>query len=159
MQFAHAHHGVHALGGGIGQGIAMGIGAALVDGEAKTIGLVGDGGAQLGISELITSVEEDANIVYILMNDKAYGVIQNIQDNLYDGRRHYSALKTPDFALLCQSVGMTHAVVDDVAGFADALDAALATSGPIVLEVDMLAIGPFAEPFGGPPAGAAGRGK
>ena len=159
VQIAQPSHGVHALGGGIGQGIAMGIGAALVKGESKTIGLVGDGGAQLGISELITAVEEEANIVYILMNDKAYGVIQNIQDDQYGGRRHYSALKTPNFKLLCRSFDMLHMAVDDVEKFAAVLDDALAKSGPVVLEVDMLAIGPFAEPFGGPPAGAAGRGN
>jgi acetolactate synthase-1/2/3 large subunit len=32
----------------------------------------------------------------------------------------------------------------------------LAASGPQMIEVDMIAIGPFAESFAGPPAGAAG---
>lgn len=157
VQIAEPHHGVHALGGGIGQGLAMGIGAGLVAGEARVIGLVGDGGAQLGLAELITAVEEKAEIVYILMNDEAYGVIENIQDAQYDGRRVYSALKTPDFAALCAAVGMIHTRLDDVADFEGALDGALAQSGPVVIEVDMKAIGPFGEAFGGPPAGAAGR--
>ncbi|MDQ0315370.1 thiamine pyrophosphate-binding protein [Amorphus orientalis] len=150
--------GVHAAGGGIGQGIAMGIGAALGSPDAKAVTLVGDGGAMLGISELITAVEENANLVYVLMNDTAYGVIQNIQDAQYDGRRHYSALKTPNFQKLCDAVDMPYARVDRIDDFADAFDAALKTEGPIVLEVDMVAIGPFAEAFAGPPAGAAGKG-
>ena len=33
---------------------------------------------------------------------------------------------------------------------------ALAERGPQLVEVDMTAIGPFAESFAGPPAGAAG---
>jgi acetolactate synthase-1/2/3 large subunit len=42
-----------------------------------------------------------------------------------------------------------------VEDFAPALDRALAASGPQLVEVDMVAIGPFAEAFAGPPAGAA----
>ncbi|MCB1418042.1 MAG: thiamine pyrophosphate-binding protein [Notoacmeibacter sp.] len=158
VQFADPHHGVHALGGGIGQGIAMGIGAGLVKDAAKAVVLVGDGGAQLGIAELITAVEEQANLVYVLMNDKAYGVIKNIQDAQYGSRHHYSALRTPDFALLCQAVGLDHVRISHEGAFADALDAALKADGPVMIEVDMCAIGPFAQAFAGPPAGAAGKG-
>ncbi|MEX0346575.1 MAG: thiamine pyrophosphate-binding protein [Rhizobiaceae bacterium] len=156
VQIDQPHHGVHALGGGIGQGIAMGIGAGLVDGEAKSIVLVGDGGAQLGQAELITAVEEKANLVFVLMNDQAYGVIKNIQDAQYEGRRVYSALATPDFELLCRSVGLPHIKVSSETSFAGSLDEAIATEGPVMVEVDMCAIGPFAQPFAGPPAGAAG---
>lgn len=149
--------GVHALGGGIGQGLAMGVGAGLVPGAAKAVVLVGDGGAQLGIAELISAVEENANLVYVLMNDKAYGVIRNIQDAQYEGRHHYSALRTPDFASLCAAVGLPHRVVAHESAFAETLDAALAQDGPVLVEVDMTEIGPFAQPFAGPPAGAAGE--
>ena len=159
VQIAEPHLGVHALGGGIGQGIAMGIGAGLVRGEAKSVVLLGDGGAQLGMAELITAVEEKANLVYVLMNDQAYGVIKNIQDAQYEGRHHYSALATPDFSLLCQSVGMPHSKISDEADFGERLDEALAADGPVMIEVDMCAIGPFAQPFAGPPAGAAGGAK
>lgn len=156
VQIAAPHLGVHALGGGIGQGFAMAIGAALAGEKAKTIALVGDGGAMLGLSELITAVEEKAPLVFVLMNDKAYGVIRNIQDAQYGGRHHYSTLRTPDFDVLCASIGLSHARVRVVEEFSGALDRALAQSGPTLLEVDMTAIGPFAEAFGGPPAGAAG---
>lgn len=150
------HLGVHALGGGIGQGIAMAIGAALAGEPAKTIALLGDGGAQLMIGELATAVEMDADIVFVLMNDQGYGVIRNIQDAQYGGRHAYSNILTPDFALTCQSVGLPHERIGDAAAFAAALDRALANRGPRMIEVDMVAIGPFAESFAGPPAGAAG---
>ncbi len=83
VRLAASHLGVHALGGGIGQGIAMGIGAALAGVAAKTITLIGDGGAQLMLGELATAVEEQANVVFVLMNDRGYGVIRNIQDAQY----------------------------------------------------------------------------
>ncbi len=157
VQIAEPRLGVHALGGGIGQGIAMGIGAALASDGPKAVTLVGDGGAMLGIAELITAVQEEAPLVYVLMNDSAYGVIQNIQDAQYEGRRHYSALNTPCFETLCASVGMPHMKVAAIEDFEAHFDAAVARPGPVVLEVDMTAIGPFARAFAGPPAGAAGK--
>ena len=159
VQIAAPNLGVHALGGGIGQGIAMAIGAAVASPDARTIALVGDGGSQLGIAELITAVDEELSITYLLMNDAAYGVIQNIQDAQYNGRRHYSKLKTPDFGLLCQSIGMTHLKVTNIETFADAFDRSLEQNGPVIVEVDMTAVGPFAELFVGPPAGSAGQSK
>lgn len=156
VQVAAPNLGVHALGGGIGQGIAMAIGAATASKDARTIALVGDGGAQLGIAELITAVDEDLPITFILMNDAAYGVIENIQDAQYEGRRHFSKLKTPDFGMLCKAIDMTHTKVERIEDFPATMDASLDQTGPLMIEIDMISIGPFAESFAGPPAGAAG---
>jgi acetolactate synthase-1/2/3 large subunit len=90
------------------------------------------------------------------MNDQAYGVISNIQDAQYEGRRVYCRLTTPDFALFARSIGMAHECVTRAEDFAPTLDRALASEGPRMIEIDMLKIGPFAVAFGGPPAGAAG---
>ncbi len=149
--------GVHALGGGIGQGIAMGIGAAAARVAAKTIALLGDGGAQLMLGELATAVESRANVIYVMMNDRGYGVIRNIQDAQYQGRRMYADILTPDFALICRAVGLPHTRIARIEDFEPALDCAIAAVGPQMIEIDMTAIGPFGQKFAGPPAGAAGQ--
>jgi acetolactate synthase I/II/III large subunit len=156
VRIAAPHLGVHALGGGIGQGIAMAVGAAMAGEAAKTIALLGDGGSQLMIGELATAVEVQAAVVFILMNDRGYGVIRNIQDAQYGGRHVFSNILTPDFSLICKAVGLPHARVGSADAFAPALDHALAAPGPRLVEVDMPAIGTFAQSFAGPPAGAAG---
>jgi acetolactate synthase-1/2/3 large subunit len=156
VHLASPHLGVHALGGGIGQGVAMAIGAALAGTPAKTIALIGDGGAMVNLGELATAVDAQANVVFVLMNDRGYGVIRNIQDAQFGGRRYYADLHTPDFGLLAAALGLPHQRVSRIAEFERALDHALAASGPQLVEVDMAAIGPFAESFAGPPAGAAG---
>jgi acetolactate synthase-1/2/3 large subunit len=156
VKIAAPHLGVHALGGGIGQGIAMGIGAALADSGAKTVTLVGDGGSQLMIGELATAVEMEADAVFLLMNDRGYGVIRNIQDAQYEGRHVYSNILTPDFSLVCKAVGLPHIRVARIEDFDSAFADSLASRGPRMIEIDMIAIGPFAESFAGPPAGAAG---
>jgi acetolactate synthase-1/2/3 large subunit len=157
VEIAAPNLGIHAAGGGIGQGVAMAIGAALSAPSRKTVALLGDGGTVVNLGELLTAVQEKAEVVFVLMNDLGYGVIRNIQDAQYRGRRSYADLHTPDFAMLAASFGLPHAKVTAVDAFEAAFDRALAARGPFLLEIDMTAIGPYAEPFGGPPAGAAGK--
>ncbi|MBU6491993.1 MAG: thiamine pyrophosphate-binding protein [Burkholderiales bacterium] len=143
--------GVHALGGGIGQGLQMGIGAALAGAAQKTVCLVGDGGLMVNVGELATAVQERANLLVILMNDKCYGVIRNIQDAQYGGRRCYVDLHQPEFAAFCASLGMRHEKIDAIDQAEAAIARGLAHDGPVLLEVDMLSVGQFAAQFAGPP--------
>jgi acetolactate synthase-1/2/3 large subunit len=143
--------GVHALGGGIGQGVQMAVGAALAAGARKTLCLVGDGGLQVNIGELATMVQERANVVMVLMNDRGYGVIRNIQDAQYGGRRYYADLHTPDFAAHAQSIALPFHRVSELASVGRTLGEAMAQPGPALIEIDMTAIGPFAKQFAGPP--------
>ena len=147
--------GVHALGGGIGQGLAMGVGAAVgaaaTGSGRKTFCLSGDGGFILNLGELATAVQEKAGVVYVLMNDQRYGVIQNIQDAQYGGRRCYVDLHTPDYAQLCASLKLGHTRVSHLSDLGAGLDKALAADGPFILEIDMLSIGSFKTAFAGPP--------
>lgn len=143
--------GVHALGGGIGQGIQMAAGAAIAAGGRRTFCLVGDGGLQVNLGELATLVQEQADVVMVLMNDRGYGVIRNIQDAQYGGRRYYADLHTPDFGALAQSIGLPFQRVRDLAAIDGALKDAAGRRGPSLIEVDMVAIGPFAKAFAGPP--------
>lgn len=147
--------GVHATGGGIGQGMPMAIGAAIgaavTASGRKTFCLAGDGGFILNLGELATAVQEEADMVIVLMNDKGYGVIKNIQDAQYGGRRCYADLHTPDYAMLCASLALPHACVQSLDDLKARLGDALARPGPFLLEIDMLSIGNFKSVFAGPP--------
>ncbi len=150
----HPRAGVHALGGGIGQGLAMAIGTAIADHthqlHRKTVALVGDGGFMLNVGELACAVQEKANLVVLLMNDSRYGVIKNIQDDLYGSRHCYVDLHNPDFSQFCSSLTVPHFKLSDPARSSEILQQAFAQSGPVVVEVDMQAWGPFAAKFAGP---------
>ena len=151
----HPRAGVHALGGGIGQGLAMGIGAAIANEvhglKRKAIALAGDGGLMLNIGELACAAQEKADLLLLVMNDRGYGVIKNIQDAVYGGRRCYVELHTPDFAKQCESLRVPHLHLRDPAQARDVLARAMDTAGPVMVEVDMNAWGPFAVHFAGPP--------
>ena len=87
----------------------------------------------------------------LLMNDGGYGVIRNIQDAKFGGRRHYADLHMPEFANLSNTMGLPFFRVADAGEMASALSAALAVDGPALIEINMTEIGPFARPFAGPP--------
>ncbi len=143
--------GVHALGGGIGQGLQMAIGAALSRPERKTVALVGDGGLQVNLGELATAVQERAPVVLVVMNDRRYGVIRNIQNAHYGARNYFTELHTPDFGDLARSMGLAFLRLDDMREAPSVVEQALSGAAPVLLEVDMARVGPFARPFSGPP--------
>ncbi len=155
LRFFEPDAGVHATGGGIGQGMPMAIGAAVgasvTASGRKTLCLAGDGGFILNLGELATLVQEQCDCVIVLMNDQGYGVIKNIQDAQYGGRRCYVELHTPDYAQLCAALALPHAKVQSLGALPAQLDAALAKKGPFLLEIDMLSIGSFKTTFAGPP--------
>ncbi len=143
--------GVHALGGGIGQGMQMGIGAALANAAAKTVCLVGDGGLMVNVGELATAVQEKANVMIVLMNDQCYGVIRNIQDAQYGGRRMFVDLHQPEFSQFCASLGLKHYRLSSLDDADQVISEGMAFDGPVLLEVDMKSVGSFETTFAGPP--------
>lgn len=151
LQIFTPRAGVHALGGGIGQGMQMAIGAALAETAAKTVCLVGDGGLMVNVGELATAVQENANVMIVLMNDQCYGVIRNIQDAQYGGRRCFVDLHQPDFAQFCESLKLTHYRIKSLDDADEIIREGLAKTGPVLVEVDMLSVGSFATAFAGPP--------
>jgi acetolactate synthase-1/2/3 large subunit len=135
-------------------GIGAAVGAAVGESGRKTFCLSGDGGFILNLGELATAVQEKADVVFVLMNDQRYGVIQNIQDAQYGGRRAYVELHTPDYAQLCASLALGHVRVSDLKNLPSGIDKALSASGPFILEIDMRSIGTFKTAFAGPPVKA-----
>ncbi len=147
--------GVHALGGGIGLGLAMAIGAAVgaaaYNTGRKTYLLAGDGGFVLNLGELACAVQEKAAFKIVLMNDKSYGVIKNIQDAQYGGRQVYAELHTADYAKLAEALQFAHRRVSKLEQARGQLTELTGHAGPAMLEIDMLAIGTFKTAFAGPP--------
>ena len=144
---------LHPAGGGIGQGPAMAIGAAVAAPGRKVVCLTGDGGLVLNLGELMTAAETDADLSLVVMNDRGYGVIRNIQDAQYGGRRRFVDLATPDFAALAAACGLEYRRIASPEAFTLGIGEALDRPGPRLIEIDMTAIGPPRVPFGGPMGG------
>ncbi len=101
-------------------------------------------------------MQERADLVLLVMNDRGYGVIRNIQDARYDGRHYFADLHTPDLEALARGFGVGYRRIADLDAAADILRVAVASPGPMIVEIDMIAIGPFAAAFAGPPVRSTG---
>lgn len=138
-----AHQNIYPVGAGIGQGLQLGIGAALAAKGRRTVVMTGDGGFFLNMTELWTAVQERLDLVTIVMNDRGYGVIKHIQDSLYGGRRSFGDLLAPDLGELAACARMPFFKVTQAEKFGATMAEALAATGPVLVEVDMTAIGAF----------------
>ncbi|MFD4253772.1 thiamine pyrophosphate-binding protein [Amycolatopsis thermoflava] len=134
------------VGGGIGQGLATGIGAALSGRDAPTLVMAGDGGLAVHLGELGTLAQEKPWLVLVVFNDGGYGVLRNMQDH-HGGSRAGVDLYTPDFSRLAQSLDLPYQLVSRPSLFAEALEKAVAQHGPAVIEVDVTALDPAPRPF------------
>lgn len=146
---------VFPRGGGIGQGLGMGIGAALARPGAPTVVMAGDGGLAVHLGELLTLAQERPRLTLIVFNDGGYGVLRNMQDR-YGERRSGVDLVTPDFELLARSCSLPYLRIAAEEHAAPVLAEAVATDGPVLVEVDLAALGPMKNPFT-PPVRIPGR--
>ncbi|RKT87138.1 acetolactate synthase-1/2/3 large subunit [Saccharopolyspora antimicrobica] len=146
LEIHHPNTNIFPVGGGIGQGLAHGIGASVGTADAPTVVLVGDGGLAVHLGELATLAQEQPWLVLVVFNDGGYGVLRNMQDK-HVGRRSGVDLFTPDFGRLADSLHLPHALVNKAGSFAEVFAKAVDHHGPYVVEVDVTALEPTPEPF------------
>ncbi|WP_435221307.1 thiamine pyrophosphate-binding protein [Streptomyces sp. Tue6028] len=137
---------VFPRGGGIGQGLGMGIGAALARPETPTVVIAGDGGLAVHLGELLTLAQERPRLTLLVFNDGGYGVLRNMQDS-YAERRSGVDLTTPDFEKLAGACGLPYLRIAAEEHAGPVLDEAVASDGPVLVEVDLTALGPMKNPF------------
>ncbi len=134
---------IYPVGAGIGQGLALGIGAAVGAGDRRSLVMTGDGGFFLNVGELWTAVQERLDLVVVVMNDRGYGVIKRIQDATAEGRRFFADLQGPDLAGLAQLAGIPFHRVETAEAFGPTIARALEQRGLSLVEVDMTKVGEF----------------
>ncbi len=137
---------INPRGGGIGQGLAMALGASVARPEVPTLLMVGDGGLAVHLGELASVAQEQPWLVAIVFNDGGYGVLRNLQDHHF-GRRAGVDLTTPDFGQLAASFGIEHRLLSSAADSAEILADAVGVRGPVVVEVDCESFGRMPKPF------------
>lgn len=126
----------------MGFGAPAALGAKVAAPDRVVVSLVGDGGFGQNPSLLATAFEENIGVVWIVMNNRAFGTIAGLQKAHFgttlgtvfekDGCP-YSA----DFAALARAYGIEGVTVGSAAEFKPALQAAVKANRPIVLDVIM----------------------
>jgi acetolactate synthase-1/2/3 large subunit len=126
----------------MGFGPPAAIGAKLAAPERIVVSLVGDGGFGQNPARLMTAVELGLAIVWVVMNNNAYGTIAGLQKAHYDltyGTTFPGEIGdcTPDYAAIARAYGADGVTIERADDFLPALEAALASGRPTVLDVPM----------------------
>ena len=120
--------------GTLGHAAGTCIGAQVAAGDRPVIGLAGDGGFMFTVQELITAVQYNIPVTFMVMNDGAYGNVKRILTEDYGDRAICADLQNPDFIKLAESFGMPGRRVDSPDTLRTALKESIAESGPTLVE-------------------------
>jgi acetolactate synthase-1/2/3 large subunit len=126
----------HLSSGGLGTmgfGLPAAMGAALGRPDKETWAVVGDGGLQMTIQEMLTVVVDRIPVKICLMDNKKLGMIRQWQEIVYGGNYHSSDLPAPQWDKLAEAYGMPTFKASSPEQVDDAIRAAQAHDGPALV--------------------------
>lgn len=130
-------------GGGLGWGMPAAVGYSLGLGKAPVVCFVGDGAAMYSPQALWTAAYEKLPVTFIVMNNTEYNVLKNFMRSQED----YTSAQTDrfiamdlvnpaiDYQALGTSMGLETRKVIRAADIAPAVEAALASDRPNLIEI------------------------
>jgi acetolactate synthase-1/2/3 large subunit len=126
----------------MGFGAPAALGAKLARPDRVVVALVGDGGFGQNPAMLATAFEEDIAVVWVVMNNYAFGTIAGLEKAHYgttygtvfekDGKPY-----SPDYAAVARAYGVDGVKIGSAAEFRPALERAIAAKRPFVIDVVM----------------------
>ena len=121
--------------GTLGWGFMTALGAKVANPDKMVISVAGDGGFMFGVQELATAVQHKIGVIVLLFNNKLFGNVRSMQEDLYDNRVIATDLHNPDFIKMAESFG-THAQrVDSVEKMEEAIRQAAGRELPTIIEI------------------------
>jgi len=135
--FAYREYGnqLAPTSGSMGYGLPAAVAAAITDPSKQAVCMAGDGCFMMTCQEFATAVQYGANILVIVVNNGKYGTIRMHQERSYPARVSGTTLQNPDFAAMAQAYGGVGIRVEKNADFAPALEKALKSEGPALIEI------------------------
>lgn len=127
----------------MGFGIAGPLGAKLAAPDRPVVGLCGDGGFVMNASAVLTAVEYDIPVVWVVWNNYGYCAIRDQQLGYFGKDRELAVsftdakgkLFSADYAMMARSMGAMGHTVEKPADFGPQLEAAIAAGRPAVIDV------------------------
>lgn len=122
--------------GTMGFGLPAAIGAAIACPDVPSVLLTGDGSFQMNIQELGTARQFDVPVKCVIMDNGYLGMVRQWQELFWD--RRYSNVDMgsyPDWVKLAEAYGAHGVLLEDKTTLVEDLRTALATPGPVVVDV------------------------
>ncbi|PIE54497.1 MAG: acetohydroxyacid synthase large subunit [Dethiosulfovibrio peptidovorans] len=145
QQFPVYEPGTFVAPGGLctmGYGASAALGVKVACPNKKVVALVGDGGMGANVSPLATAAEKHIAVVWVVMNNCAFGTIAGLESQHYghsfgtlfekDGKPY-----SPDFAAIARAYGIGGKKIESAEDFKPTLEKALALNEPYLIDVSM----------------------
>jgi acetolactate synthase I/II/III large subunit len=126
--------------GTMGFGLPAAMGAKVGCPDDTVVCITGDGSFQMNTQELATCAQNGIDVKVFIMNNGYLGMVRQWQELFWDKR--YSQVdmgQYPDFVKLAEAYGATGVRLTDKHTLVDAMREALATPGPVVVDVRVVA--------------------
>ena len=118
------------------------IGQRLVDVRAQVgnpgslvIDIDGDGGFCMTMVEVITAVQHNLPVKFVVLDNEYLGMVRQWQEMFYGGRYSGVSHPCPDFAKVAEGFGAKGMSISERGELGDAVNEMLAHEGPVVLHV------------------------
>ena len=121
--------------GQLGTGLPYAIGAKLACPERPVYAICGDGAFGLNIQELETAARLQVPVVVVVANDRQWGMIKGAQLAAYDGAYIGVDLRDVRYDLVAQAMGCYGERVERPQEITPALERAMASGRPAVVDV------------------------
>jgi acetolactate synthase-1/2/3 large subunit len=126
----------------MGFGAPAALGAKIACPDRVVVALVGDGGFGQNPAMLATAFEQDVAVVWVIMNNYAFGTIAGLEKAHFgttfgtvfekDGKPY-----SPDYAAIAKAYGIDGVKINSAAEFKPALERAIKAGKPFVIDVVM----------------------
>lgn len=127
----------------MGFGPPAALGAKLADPGKVVISMVGDGGFGQNPAVLATARDENIPVIWVVMNNNAFGTIAGLQMAHY-GLTHGTTFpkdrgeQLPNYAAIAEAYGVKGVRIRSAAEFKPALEAAIKSNKPTLIDVAMV---------------------
>jgi acetolactate synthase-1/2/3 large subunit len=127
----------------MGFAVAGSLGAKLAAPDRPVVSLCGDGAFMMNASAVLTAVEYQIPVVWLVWNNFGYCAIRDQQSGYFGKNREIATsfndvngnLYSADYAMMARSMGAVGETVEKPAELAPRLEAAIASGRPTVLDV------------------------
>jgi benzoylformate decarboxylase len=121
--------------GGLGYSLPAAVGVALGKPGQRVVCLIGDGSAMYSIQALWTAAQQTLPISVVVLNNAGYGAMRAFGRMAQAGGTPGIDLPGLDLVRIAQGFGLEAARIADPGDFAPALERALRSTGPVLLDV------------------------
>ncbi len=121
--------------GAMGYGVPAAIAAKIVHRDRMVLCFAGDGCFMMSAQELATAMQQDAAVVFVVVDNGSYGTIRMHQERHYPGRVSATELKNPDFAAFARAFGAFALTVERTEDFPAAFAQARAAGRAALIHI------------------------